>query len=401
MHGHGANHGYGQCCTNPFHQCQHEYGLWGMAFTPNTTQTYTVTGTAANGCAGTAQTTVTVNAAPTLSISASANTVCAGTAVTLTGSGANSYSWNNGVSNGTAFTPNTTQTYTVTGTAANGCTGTAQTTVTVNAVPIANAGQDRTGVSTCGRDTTTLAAAPLQAGQQGTWTIIGGQNGIVSLNTPNSMFQGMYGATYTLQWNVTQNGCTGSDQMVVTFNQPNVAALGAQIGSQDLLWSGLTHTDWSTASNWYQKQAAGHYVRMSGNAQPGIASEVFMLSQANGGMCIGTNAPILSMSSNAEDVYVGSGCTLNLSGNVLNIAQNLVNNGTIIASTGTTNFTGSSNGIISGTGNTQLYDMTVNKSQGASLTLQQPVLVTNTLTMTQGNIFTTNANLLTLGTSSA
>jgi hypothetical protein len=85
----------------------------------------------------------------------------------------------------------------------------------------------------------------------------------------------------------------------------------------------------------------------------------------------------------------------------VNIAQNLTNNGTIIASTGTVNFTGASNSTISGSGNTQLFDMTVNKSQGATLTLQQPVLVTNTLTMTQGNVFTSNNNLLTLGTSSA
>jgi hypothetical protein len=79
----------------------------------------------------------------------------------------------------------------------------------------------------------------------------------------------------------------------------------------------------------------------------------------------------------------------------------LVNNGTIIASTGVVNFTGSNNSTISGSGTTQLFDMRVNKSAGATLTLQHPVLVTNTLTMNQGNVFTTSANLLTLGSSSA
>jgi len=67
--------------------------------------------------------------------SGSNQTVCPGTSVTLTGSGASTYAWNNGVSNGVSFTPNATQTYTVTGTAANGCTGTSQTTITVNAAP--------------------------------------------------------------------------------------------------------------------------------------------------------------------------------------------------------------------------------------------------------------------------
>jgi hypothetical protein len=189
--------------------------------------------------------------------------------------------------------------------------------------------------------------------------------------------------------------------MVVTFNQPSDASITGLIGTGDLLWCGLTGTDWSTSTNWYQKQAAGHYIRMFGAVQPAINNEVFTVSIANAGFCVGTNNPTLTVASNSEDVYVGPGITWNLSNDSINIAQNLVNNGTIIASTGVVNFTGSSNSTISGSGNTQLFDMRVNKSAGATLTLQQPVLVTNTLTMNQGNVFTTSANLLTLGTSSA
>ena len=58
------------------------------------------------------------------------STVCAGTAVTLSGTGASSYSWTGGVTNGTAFTPGATATYTVTGTT-NGCSNTATQTITV------------------------------------------------------------------------------------------------------------------------------------------------------------------------------------------------------------------------------------------------------------------------------
>jgi hypothetical protein len=109
----------------------------GVIFTPATTQTYTVTGTNANGCSNTAQVTVTVNALP--AVSAGANqSICSGSQVTLMGSGANTYAWNNGVTNGVAFTPANTQTYTVTGTNANGCSNTAQVTVTVNALPSAS-----------------------------------------------------------------------------------------------------------------------------------------------------------------------------------------------------------------------------------------------------------------------
>ena len=43
-------------------------------------------------------------------------TVCNGDNVTLSGSGASTYAWNNGITDNTAFTASTTTTYTVTGT---------------------------------------------------------------------------------------------------------------------------------------------------------------------------------------------------------------------------------------------------------------------------------------------
>ena len=101
------------------------------AFTPVATQNYTVTGTNANGCVNTAQVTVTVNALPTVSAGAN-QTVCAGTGVTLSGSGATSYVWNNGVTNATAFTPVATQNYTVTGIDSNLCSNSDTMYLTVN-----------------------------------------------------------------------------------------------------------------------------------------------------------------------------------------------------------------------------------------------------------------------------
>lgn len=59
--------------------------------------------------------------------------------VTLNGSGAVTYTWNNGATNGVAFTPPVgTTTYTVTGTDANGCTDTDVVNVTALTLPIAN-----------------------------------------------------------------------------------------------------------------------------------------------------------------------------------------------------------------------------------------------------------------------
>jgi Secretion system C-terminal sorting domain len=68
---------------------------------------------------------------PTVTAVATADTVCLGDPVTLTGGGAVTYSWSNNVTNGVAFNPTTTQTYTVTGTDSAGCSSIATIEVVV------------------------------------------------------------------------------------------------------------------------------------------------------------------------------------------------------------------------------------------------------------------------------
>ena len=355
---------------------------------------------------------VTVNQAPAAP-TASNQSICLGQSATITAS--NNANWYTVPSGGTAF--GTATSYTASGLTSNAtyymegvngnCLSPTRTAVTVvvNPIPASNAGADITGTVTCGKNTVPVSASALASGTEaGQWSVVSGTgNTLFGLgNAANDNFTGTYGQTYTLGWAVTNTatGCTGNDQMTVTFNQPNASILGSNIAHLDLLWCGLTGTDWSTSTNWYQK-INNDYVRMSGGAQPAITHEVFTVNQTNGGMCIGNNNPTLSISSNAEDVYVGQGITLNLTNDSLNIAGNLVNDGTLVAAIGTVNFTGSANGYIGGTGNTQLFNMRINKSGGSSLSLQQAVLVTNALTMVQGNVNTTTANLLTLGQNSS
>jgi gliding motility-associated-like protein len=57
--------------------------------------------------------------------------ICIGESMTLIGTGASNYVWDNNVTNGVAFIPTATLTYTVVGTTAEGCTGTDQRTVTL------------------------------------------------------------------------------------------------------------------------------------------------------------------------------------------------------------------------------------------------------------------------------
>ena len=79
---------------------------------PGTT-TYTVTANLDN-CIATDQVDVTVIPAPIIDAGPDLF-ICEGESVTLTATGANTYVWDNGISNGIPFTPNQTTVYTVSG----------------------------------------------------------------------------------------------------------------------------------------------------------------------------------------------------------------------------------------------------------------------------------------------
>lgn len=171
--------------------------------TPAATTTYTILGTTtATGCVGTTTATVTVNPLPTVNAGVD-QAVCAGVQVTLTASGASTYTWTNGVVNGMAFTPVATTTYTVTGTDANGCVNTDQVIVTVNPIPTVNAGND---ISICDGETAILTASGANVY---TW-----DNGI----TNGVAFTPAVGSTTYTVTGTTTAGCVNTDQVVVNVN---------------------------------------------------------------------------------------------------------------------------------------------------------------------------------------
>jgi len=181
----------------------------GVAFTPTATTTYTVTGTDANNCQNTAQVTVTVNPLPTVTANTTATTICIGGQVTLTGGGATSYTWNNGVTNGVPFSPTATSTYTVTGTDGNSCQNTAQVTVTVASAITVTA--NATSTSVCAGNPVTLTGS-----------------GATSYTWDNGVTNGVaFTPTATTTYNVTgtSGSCTGTDQITITVNPlPTVTA---------------------------------------------------------------------------------------------------------------------------------------------------------------------------------
>jgi gliding motility-associated-like protein len=175
-----------------------------VAFVPISTTTYTVSADDGNGCFDTDDITVTVNALAIVDAGLDV-TVCDNTNVTLTASGANTYSWDNGVSDGIAFDPAFglgTVTYTVIGTDVNGCQNSDQLNVTVLPLPIVDAGLD---VSICpGADVTLVGSGALSY----VW-----DNGITDgvVFNPNSTL------TYTVI-GTDANGCENTDQVMVTIS---------------------------------------------------------------------------------------------------------------------------------------------------------------------------------------
>jgi hypothetical protein len=106
-----------------------------VEITPATTTTYTVTGLDAIGCEGTGEITITVNPLP-LVIAGLNLSVCEGSSITLSGSGASIYNWDNGVVDDEFFVPLLgTTVFTVVGTDDNNCVNTDELVVIVHPNP--------------------------------------------------------------------------------------------------------------------------------------------------------------------------------------------------------------------------------------------------------------------------
>ncbi|WP_157514466.1 LamG-like jellyroll fold domain-containing protein, partial [Mangrovimonas sp. TPBH4] len=186
----------------------------GVAFSPTTTQTYTVTGTDANGCQNTASIEIMVNELPTVEANASDIEICLGEEVTLFGSGASTYTWDQGVFNNVPFSPASTQTYTVTGTDANGCQNTATVTITVNPLPTLST----IDASVCGEGQSSVDLNSLVTTTGTTITFHGSQsdadddlNPIAALVSPTSP------ETYYVRSELA-SGCYVTDMMGISIN---------------------------------------------------------------------------------------------------------------------------------------------------------------------------------------
>ena len=109
---------------------------------PNMTTIYAVTGTDANSCTNTANTTILVNPLPVLSVSPNVAAICEGENINVIASGAQNYVWspalglNTTQASSVIANPIITTFYTITGTDFNGCSDVVSATINVNPKPV-------------------------------------------------------------------------------------------------------------------------------------------------------------------------------------------------------------------------------------------------------------------------
>lgn len=248
-----------------------------VGFVPSITATYSVTGTDAFGCQSTAVTTVQVVGQPTVTgIASPSNVVCFGTGVMLSASGAVSYFWNNGVSDGVSFVPTISGTYSVLGVASPGCESGATVTITVNALPTV-LGLVSSNIICAG---TTVTFNGVGANSY-FWS-----NGVVN----NSSFTPLSGGSYSLT-GTDVNGCTDSDVVALTVNSlPNV---GIQVGASTVCLGGQTTLNGTNA----------HTFTWTGGVMDGVpfvpsATSNYTVSGTDGNGCINSISTTISVLQN-------------------------------------------------------------------------------------------------------
>jgi len=191
----------------------------GQKFNPTTTGVYTVVGTDVNGCSNTISTTVQVNPLPVVSIGLlpASGIICLKDNATLTATGAENYTWDNGVVNGQVFNPSSTRLYTVIGTDVNGCSATASKNIQV--LPLPNVW---------------VSMVPDESVVCANTNVVLSGNGAVSYTWDNGVVNGQtFNPTTTGNYTVVGTGVNGCKNTVVrtieVIPQPDIKATATNL----------------------------------------------------------------------------------------------------------------------------------------------------------------------------
>ncbi|MDI1354197.1 MAG: GEVED domain-containing protein [bacterium] len=248
-------------------------------------------------------------ALPTLTVANTSTYICLGQSATLTASGAQNYTWTGGagtVTNGIAFSPTVSATYTVTGgiSACPAVTNTAVRTISVTAVPLAvTASPSSTQV--CAGVSTTITAG---GASNYTWTPNNLTTSVIVVSPTTSITYSLVGYNGT--------GCPGAATValavspmptIVATASPSSACVGSTVA---LNATGALSYTWSPGG-------VGQSIVVS----PTVAT-LYSVSGLNSAGCAGqssaivlvTGSPTINVTASSTNICVGGSVTLNASG---------------------------------------------------------------------------------------
>lgn len=330
-------------------------------------ESYTVTGTDANGCVGTAVADVTLNALPTITVND--GTICAGTVFTISPNGAQTYSYSS-AGNSNTVSPTANATYTVTGTDLNGCVSPeVVSTVSVNPLPSASVNSG----SICAGDVFTINPTGADS-----FTYITGSNTV----SPSAS------TSYTIEGSDNTTGCVARVVSAVTVY--SLPVVGVANGT---LCAGSVYTMSPTGANSYIYSSGDATVAPTTNTSysiTGVSAEgCKSASDAVVAVTVYT-LPVVSVTSGT--ICLGSVYTMTATGAASYVYSN--GNATISPLTTTTvAVTGlSPEGCASS--NTAVATISVNSLPTVSIAAISPICAgeTATLDVTGATTFTWNTN---------
>lgn len=234
--------------------------LWSPATSLNTTTgnnvisnattntTYVVVGTDSWGCVNSDTVNLVVHNVPVVSVFPDDTTICENTSISLSATGANTYSWtpvtglSSSVGDNIMATPLVSTVYTVIGTDSNGCADTAAVNITVSPAPVPLVQNQ----SICIGDSVSLSVSSIITGTSFIWST-GSTSDTISLS-PNAT------TTYDVVA-TTPAGCIDSTQATVTVNPlPIISANPANPSicpgsSVNITASGASSYNWSPSNS--------------------------------------------------------------------------------------------------------------------------------------------------------
>ena len=276
-----------------------------IIITPAVTTVYSLTAISPSNCLASSILTVIVSGGqPTLSVVSSTNQTCLGKTATLTASGAVTYTWTNGVTNGISFFPQSTNTYTVTG--ENGCgTVTAVSTITVS--PLALSVVSSNSV-VCTNKTATLAATA--AATSYTW-----QPGNIIGASPNLIINPQANTNYTIT--ATDGTCVGVANVSVNADPvptiqiassattacPGDVVTFTASGGSNYTWTANNQTGTTLSTS----LSTTTLITVQGDNQFGCISNTSQVVSVQ-------TAPTINVATASPSICSGSSSTLNVTG---------------------------------------------------------------------------------------